>query len=797
MLTSIPPAVCDVNSLASQANADVVRRDASLLGLQNLLQPQSLEAAIADLLQTGTPADVRLSYLRYKPHRRCIALLDVTTDDGSELVTAIAMTSESWNKSKQKPELTSSAGQVRRVDDCRLSLERFPCDRYLRHITKLFQTSARGRLLRRILPNDRNDRRHDCLDVQIERLAYKPARRLVISVACGECPAGNDLRKYAVKFHSQSTFKGVAARVQAIGRLAFPDVVSARCCERYQAIATPWVSGQNLTSLLSTEIPEITSSTLQEVGRKLAELHACELPGDLNVPTAHTAAPVSDLRQLADDLVFLFPPMATDVRRVISAVCELLPCGNNRHTLIHGDFYAKQVVVDGANVRFIDFDDMGIGSPWSDVGNFVAKLHWNHVRGYLTHERLQWAIQHFLSGYRERGGWDESAFQCCLAIGLLKSMPHTFRRAADNWPDLFARLLSLASANALSRPDAVAGLSRPVALERSLSSELQNPLFATDHVRWALRQPTTHLEGSLRQLQFVRAHSVRLKPERRCLLECRFVRDISSNRFGTDRINDDELPVLGKVRFKGTDRRTPALHQKLQAAGFCEQSFARVPRYLGMVPSLNMWLQEKIKARPVMPNVGTPIEVHANVARALATFHSSGVVVDRRHTVDDEWRILSERLHDVSLQHPEWHDQIDAVLKRCRALVTELPPTGDCLIHRDFYFDQVLFEGSQISLLDLDLVSMGPAELDVGNYIAHLFEFGIRFPQAADYCGQAADNFLNAYVDCTCGAQQDSITVWTVLALARHIWISTLFHDRRQTTPQLLDTLNHVYLNPK
>jgi hypothetical protein len=97
--------------------------------------------------------------------------------------------------------------------------------------------------------------------------------------------------------------------------------------------------------------------------------------------------------------------------------------------------------------------------------------------------------------------------------------------------------------------------------------------------------------------------------------------------------------------------------------------------------------------------------------------------------------------------------------------------------------------GEHVYLLDLDLASMGPAELDVGNYLAHLDEYGIRFPSDKDRCSELGKHFLEGYLARSEKGCERSIEIWRKLALARHIAISTRISDRSHTTRDLLDTM--------
>ncbi|MCA9047552.1 MAG: aminoglycoside phosphotransferase family protein [Planctomycetaceae bacterium] len=781
------PALRAVRSEAADANVQIVQRESELSGMGRLLNPRSLLPSVSKLFGGSAPTSIRLNYLRYKPRRRCIALLEVSANDRTEFFTATAMTAGSWYR-RQNKQTRSAAANSLPVPDGHLYLELFPADRYLRHAAKLFDSQSRDRLLRRILPADAEicpqitSELRTGTGVQIDRLAYKPARRLVVSVGVADVP------RYVIKFHSTTGFSAAAQRLPFALMRPLPDIVPTHCCERYGAVATEWVSGRNLNTLFDCS-PDIGGrSVLAETGRRLAELHACRLPSGVSLPVRRTVAVMAELRRLQEDLVFLYPPAAGEICRVIAAAAESLPA-EETFTLIHGDFYAKQVIVSDHAVRFIDFDAVSIGNPWQDVGNFVAKLHWDHIRGRLSDNGLQTSVSEFLNGYRGQRPTDEQAGRCWLAIALLQCLPHTFRQAADDWPILFGRLLKLAGEALIGRTPKEAFVPACTPAGEAQREPVESPLSVSRRVRSALQHPTTRLEFPLPRLRFLEAQTVRMKPNRRCLLECSFVGDLSPARFNTDQAQDDVLKVLGKIRYRGIDRHTPELHRKLATAGFHRNPLVRIPRYLGTVPSMNMWLQEKVPAHTVTPDVLTPTKTHADIGRALAALHASGVCVDRRHGIDDEMAILHQRLGEVSHHYPEWSQGIGRILKRCDRLAASLPPAATCLLHRDFYFDQVLFDGSQITLLDLDLAAMGPPELDAGNYIAHLLEYGLRSPADAENCHRAARVFEQAYLAAGPAAQPSAVSAWTTISLARHISVANLFADRRHTIPKLLEVL--------
>jgi aminoglycoside phosphotransferase (APT) family kinase protein len=68
--------------------------------------------------------------------------------------------------------------------------------------------------------------------------------------------------------------------------------------------------------------------------------------------------------------------------RLGAATPEPVMCG------IHRDFYADQVIVDGARLHLIDFDLYCEGDPALDVGNFLGHLTEQSLRAFGDPEAL-------------------------------------------------------------------------------------------------------------------------------------------------------------------------------------------------------------------------------------------------------------------------------------------------------------------------------------------------------------------------------------------------------------------------
>ncbi len=775
------------SSSAEIANAEIVRRDRELIGLGRVLDVSRLASDIARFLDVEGPMEVQSSYLRYKPQRRCIALLHVRSRDREEQLVATAMTPTSWRHLRSKPTLDLQHGRLLYLDADQICIERFPCDRKLRHVAKLFQPGDVRRVLKRVLKGMGSFNPDG--PITLSTLAYKPARRYVSRVSVDGSVVAS------IKLHSQASYPAAKLRAELLPTLPASLHTRSRCCDRYQAVAASWVSGINLAEQLILGVKS-SLPLLRESGYQLAGLHACD-PARLSaLPYSEPSAETRKLVALADDLSFLCPQHASEIQRIVTRVGPDVRCPPSV-AVIHGDFHAKQVICSGEALSLIDFDQLAIGDPYQDVGNFVANLHWSWICGQISESHCASATEAFLQGYRQKAEWNEASFRRQLVIGLLKCLPHTFRQALDAWPVRFSQLLQAAGEclSGCTTPQRQQGMRPTLCAGKNHIAPL-TPTYTpptTDRLREAIASPASQLMPPLARRMLHDTRCLRLKPNRRCLIECQFI-DHSPERTTQRGDCGESMVAMAKIRFKGLDRRTPDLHRRLHRAGFDERSEARVPEYLGMVPSLNLWFQEKIVARSVPAD--TDAGLQRRVADALARLHLCGITVDRTHSVSDEMDVLLRRLGEAKHRLPAWRKAISEIERGCISVAQAIPIGEVCLIHRDFYFDQVLVNDKQVSLLDLDLAATGPPELDVGNYVAHLLEYGLRVPQSAAICQAASDAFVQGYLTANPTCRQESIHYWKTLAIARHISIAACFPDRFDAVPAIIETTRALCSEP-
>ncbi|MEZ6136403.1 MAG: phosphotransferase [Pirellulaceae bacterium] len=436
--------------MLSAANHSIVIRNRDLAGLATLLDANR---TAEQLMQCGLPLDgpLHIDYLRYKPGRRCISLVTTSIAGTEQRFVLTALPESTFVKQQARAAAAESETmhwQAKSWQDSvqRIRIDQFPFDLGLRHIEKCFDSGERRRLLRRVLGKDTNH-----ADLHLETLAYKPSRRYVAAgMIANDCAAqtSDSMLPSTVKpiitfkFYSRSQFSQTWQRLQSVQDVfnAAPRTVASH--ERYKVIAMEWIQGNLLADLIASG--QDADTLFFDVGSALARLHRCD-----SVRGAPAAAAGHALDDIASYIGFICPHLAELANRTINdTVCRLVELRKPR-ALIHGDFYAKQVLIDRDAthdaVRFIDFDQAGLGNPYQDVGNFVAKLYWQQLVLGQNISAVEEMAEPFLTGYRSGvGEFDEQAYRAQLSAGLIRCATHPFRRAMFDWPAIMCQLLMLA-----------------------------------------------------------------------------------------------------------------------------------------------------------------------------------------------------------------------------------------------------------------------------------------------------------------------------------------------------------------
>lgn len=413
------------------ANPQLHVSDSSLPGLASVFSAGNLRA-IADgfRLDSTQAITAKLNYVRYKPHRRCLMLYRIKSSISEDLIVALALTKAGFDKKRQAMKRFGSDHQrwlAEPSDQVIYSL--FPMDHRLPAVQKIYDLGSQTRVLRRMI-----GKRKGFFPQSLERLAYKPERRFVGLVH------DNEGCERVIKLHSQERFKDTVERLLLLEQTDVDAPKMIHACSRYNAVCLPYLPGRSLSELITGR--NCPRELITAVGMKLAKLHLqpitsawCELP----------AIGQERLREIGESLTFLSPPVGSFATEIATEVTRRLANTESQLAVCHGDFYAKQVIVDEGAIHFIDFDQVGLADRYSDVANFVAQLYWRNLMGDTEASDVEVIGDAFLDGYRRAcRQFNEERFRAQLAAALLRCAMHPFRNALPDWETGTNRLLQLA-----------------------------------------------------------------------------------------------------------------------------------------------------------------------------------------------------------------------------------------------------------------------------------------------------------------------------------------------------------------
>ena len=783
-----------------------MRRDRHLPDLALLLDPVRLADRVKTTLGRSDIARAEVTYLRYKPSQSCLAACRIEVDGRQIDVVAKAYRPSAAGKllkAMTRPAVPGPLGPGRfLLDNSTAVVSVFPNDLRMPRLAQLMSPDSIQQLIARIADEQRRaaDGRatdmtpyvhhgHEGATGRLETLRHNPERRFVGKLVVDE-KAIATVRCYARRDCEAMFAKAGAVKNRSPLRVALLLTHWRRRC----VLAFEWLNGELLERAIRQRFAP--PSGLELVGAALARLHDQD---GRRLSRRSEASDAAAIVSLSHDLAFLHPPIARPVRKLARRVSAGLATKTDGLCTLHGDFYAKQVLLNGPAAEFIDLDEAALGNPAIDLARFRADLEVCVLAGHLEPGEVESLIDRMHEGYRIAGRTLPSDLNLHIAAQLLRVAGHPFRRRDPSWPTTLEAILDRAAAFLDKGASAKRGLTPasrgsdpnpPVKMRGADPNVMSDPLMPFLGVALNPAEIASTFARNLdclnaaRKTRVVRIAVGRHKPGRRCLIAYDLsVLDVKGSV--------QDLAVVGKVRARGADTGTHDLQCALWAGRFGPSATDGifVPEPLGVVKALHMTVQRRVPGTPATGLLEGPsgVGLARRVAESIHKLHDTPAPGWRRHTVEDELRILRERLASVIDEHPLWQTRVERVLDGCVRLAARVQDDSWCGIHRDFYPDQVLVDGERLYLTDFDLYARGPAALDIGNFVAHVQEYSLRRFGNPEHLIDRTEMLIERYLQLSSNTTRKSIYVWATLSLVRHVAISWSLAERRPFTPDLIE----------
>ena len=455
------------------------------------------------------------------------------------------------------------------------------------------------------------------------------------------------------------------------------------------------------------------------VAEALAHLHTTGVR--LHRPAVREADSVLAAARSVGQLV---PQIAESVRELATKIITALDTANATQGVVHGDFYDDQALVGADGVVLLDFDEVCSGAVLQDVGNYLA-----HLTAGNGGEQLDGIRAAFLHAYTALRPVPEERVLAWEAAALLKLASGPFRRLEPRWDEGMERLVRLAGQRLQE-----SGIWRAPVVLAAVDPMLPQVADLLD-----MDAISARLESEVYKepVAVIGVEVVRHKPGRRCIL--RYDVEVGASA------NARRERLYGKTFASARGPQVYETISSITANRACGAQ-VRVPEPVAYLPDLKLLLQREAPGQPVVHALLQGDDRPAqHIAASLSALHTSGLELRRRHDSTKELRTLAERVERLAATCPD----LAPLARRCLTAVHDAEP-GTMRwrwrpVHRDFYHDQLLWDGQRLAVLDFDDAAMSEPAVDVANFTAHLTLLSAQQPEAAPCLAVVADAFAACY----------------------------------------------------
>jgi len=414
-------------------------------GIMALRAPGALEAGVRDAWVRSDKmprvSQVHVLQTHYRPYTRAHLVAEIDLESWNQthcpyrqfLYIAIYPTHgqahEEYFRSSMNEALRCYGAPVFVLEDPSAVVWSLPNGPKLESVRLCFERSLFAQFLAH---NGLAPARSDAAPELPELIRYVPRKRALFRYQA----TGNGVPVLYIKFYGRGEDARAAhnlarlSEAAAQGRLGFQPPRLILHAAQSHAVAMTEVPGTRLSALLRTA----SQTTFAAVGCALGGLHASPIRPRL----AWTVqGEIQALFCAMADVKMALPglkPMLDEVLREIVVRQQRLDFG--AQVPIHANLFGDQILVDGARVGIVDWDDLALGDPLYDVGRLIAHLVFLAQRAQTSPVEITRHLRRLLQAYAEttKGGvaWERLRWHIAVAL-LLRAKISVLRRLPSGW----------------------------------------------------------------------------------------------------------------------------------------------------------------------------------------------------------------------------------------------------------------------------------------------------------------------------------------------------------------------------
>jgi hypothetical protein len=202
-----------------------------------------------------------------------------------------------------------------------------------------------------------------------------------------------------------------------------------------------------------------------------------------------------------------------------------------------------------------------------------------------------------------------------------------------------------------------------------------------------------------------------------------------------------------KVFLEDTAASLLDIHRTLRAAGLDGCRGLEVPAPIGYCKELRAALIAPAVGKTLLEFLDSPRATRsaAEAGRLLCAYHGASIGLSLPvQGPDEEFGILQSWASALELIEFQGMSAVRSLLDRL-AVKMDAARRPHYPGHGDFYDKQLLFDKRIMTVLDLDMACLAPAERDAGNFLAHLELRGVENTGRADQYVGLGGSFKDAY----------------------------------------------------